>query len=595
MKNIATLAITFFFCLPALLNAQSLVLQSSNPADGSTSVQLVTNVSFTFNKALDTEAMLFEYEEVFDPEPYDFVTISGEPTFSNNDRTITLPVIHFEEGDYLWFVTGARAADGSDQTVPYLVRYTTLDQNGPWQVSGNLTFEDDDNGGLPASGISQLGRDVVYSPGTIQRLATPSKAQREKVIDMVRTYVAETTGTTDKQSINPEMIFNNDEMSAVAVLFDGNPFAFDDEDDEETEPVVRAAAIANPDGSYSIPYVRDGVYYPFAIAFEEDGFEAAFGFYDPDGTGVPATITVAGSNVSGIDMVLGSLGPITASEALETLTTTYAPLIEGQELISIITFTSSFGSTVEATGKSIFWAFVYHDRSEDIAMVYTLFPFGSVEIDDDAEGWFMDIAGEDENFPDQIDYSQMGTITAFADSDMITAVIEQNGGAAFREMIEQGAISFISYSAANFYWVDLEDDLASDRFLWKLQYGASDFTGFSSSAIFYADMQTGEFITGTFTSIAENSDVPATVELKQNYPNPFNPATVIPFRLDTDSDVRLAIYNMLGQEIATITEGRLAAGEHRVTWDAGNLSSGIYLYRLNVDGQTLTRKMVLVK
>jgi hypothetical protein len=81
-------------------------------------------------------------------------------------------------------------------------------------------------------------------------------------------------------------------------------------------------------------------------------------------------------------------------------------------------------------------------------------------------------------------------------------------------------------------------------------------------------------------------------ELEQNYPNPFNPSTTIPFQIAEGSNVSLRIYNMLGQEVATLVDGFLPAGRHEARWEAGDLPSGMYLYRLvnekNVQARTLT-------
>jgi flagellar hook assembly protein FlgD len=88
--------------------------------------------------------------------------------------------------------------------------------------------------------------------------------------------------------------------------------------------------------------------------------------------------------------------------------------------------------------------------------------------------------------------------------------------------------------------------------------------------------------------------------LLQNYPNPFNPETDITFYLPRQTSVTLAIYNMLGQQVAILASGQLAAGLHTVHWDgrdaSGRLvSSGIYLYRLNSSEFTESRKMLLLK
>lgn len=83
--------------------------------------------------------------------------------------------------------------------------------------------------------------------------------------------------------------------------------------------------------------------------------------------------------------------------------------------------------------------------------------------------------------------------------------------------------------------------------------------------------------------------------LNQNYPNPFNPTTNISYELPSTSQVELKVYNSLGQEVATLVDTKMNAGHHSVEFDASRLSSGIYIYRLVSDGQSITRKMMLIK
>ena len=87
----------------------------------------------------------------------------------------------------------------------------------------------------------------------------------------------------------------------------------------------------------------------------------------------------------------------------------------------------------------------------------------------------------------------------------------------------------------------------------------------------------------------------ATFQLKQNYPNPFNPSTVISYELPFNSPVTLKVYDVLGREIKTLVSYRQNAGSHSVTFNAGNLPSGIYFYRLQAETYSETKKLILLK
>jgi hypothetical protein len=83
--------------------------------------------------------------------------------------------------------------------------------------------------------------------------------------------------------------------------------------------------------------------------------------------------------------------------------------------------------------------------------------------------------------------------------------------------------------------------------------------------------------------------------LAQNYPNPFNPITSISFSLPEGQYTSLKVYNLLGEEVATLVEKELSAGTYKVDFDASMLPSGLYLYRLSAGQFTQSKKLMLVK
>jgi hypothetical protein len=98
-------------------------------------------------------------------------------------------------------------------------------------------------------------------------------------------------------------------------------------------------------------------------------------------------------------------------------------------------------------------------------------------------------------------------------------------------------------------------------------------------------------------------EIPMTALLKQNYPNPFNPTTTIQYQIPRQIDggqatagrVVLKIYNLLGQEVATLVDEIQEPGFRSVVWNAGDVASGVYFYRLQTSSFVQTRKMLLLR
>jgi hypothetical protein len=98
----------------------------------------------------------------------------------------------------------------------------------------------------------------------------------------------------------------------------------------------------------------------------------------------------------------------------------------------------------------------------------------------------------------------------------------------------------------------------------------------------------------------EDVILPTYTRLYDNYPNPFNPRTSINFALATSGAVKLEVFNILGQNVRTLVDDQMIAGNHTITWDSrdengGAVASGAYFYRLTTDDYSSTKKMLLVK
>ena len=134
------------------------------------------------------------------------------------------------------------------------------------------------------------------------------------------------------------------------------------------------------------------------------------------------------------------------------------------------------------------------------------------------------------------------------------------------------------------------------------------YVGDYPSTVIHSSSFPAEVIAGPLTKAGENGwvltgsflegdllDLPSEFALLSNYPNPFNARTVIDYQLPVGSSVRLDVYNILGEKVVTLVDEEQEAGYRSVTWDASEIASGIYFYKLTAGDYTATRRMMLVK
>jgi hypothetical protein len=145
--------------------------------------------------------------------------------------------------------------------------------------------------------------------------------------------------------------------------------------------------------------------------------------------------------------------------------------------------------------------------------------------------------------------------------------------------------------------------------LWGIMQSISGQSSYRSySFLWYVEATDGLFTTNSdptpghyltmvsdgITSV-QSAPRPTNVSLAQNYPNPFNPSTTIRFNTTKRGAVSLKVFDLLGSEVATVHQGLLDAGEHTVQFDASALRSGVYVYRLDAEGKSFSRRMVVMK
>jgi choice-of-anchor B domain-containing protein len=169
-------------------------------------------------------------------------------------------------------------------------------------------------------------------------------------------------------------------------------------------------------------------------------------------------------------------------------------------------------------------------------------------------------------------------------------------------------ILYVSHHTAGLRLVDLRNPYTPVEFAFHDTYPNSNaaitegnwscYPFFNSGKIISSDMQTGLYVHAIIndpTFINNSNIVLRNFSLSQNYPNPFNPNTIINYEIRITNFIKLKVYDVLGNEIATLVNEKLSPGSYEVQFDGSNLSSGIYFYRLETEKFTETKRMLLIK
>ena len=113
---------------------------------------------------------------------------------------------------------------------------------------------------------------------------------------------------------------------------------------------------------------------------------------------------------------------------------------------------------------------------------------------------------------------------------------------------------------------------------------------------FSGDFEIAEIIVANSQyEVSVNLPLAISYSLSEAYPNPFNPTTTMTLTMPVSGDIKVEVYNLLGQVVSTLTSGYMEVGTYTLTWDASDISSGMYFVKAQADGFTKTQKLMLVK
>ena len=163
-------------------------------------------------------------------------------------------------------------------------------------------------------------------------------------------------------------------------------------------------------------------------------------------------------------------------------------------------------------------------------------------------------------------------------STILSQILSQNSRVAWSSF----NVGFAKFQTSN----TIVNSVAGQNFVGTSLLGNAEIiSGFLADTLFRT----------VITAVHDQEGLPSTYSLAQNYPNPFNPSTSISYQLPRQSYVTLIIYNILGREIATLVDEMKQPGKYFVQWNASDIPTGVYFYRLVTGNYVQTKKLVLMK
>jgi hypothetical protein len=349
-------------------------------------------------------------------------------------------------------------------------------------------------------------------------------------------------------------------------------------------PPFAAWANVNSNGTYLIPNVANGTYWP--IAAKDVNHD---GSLDPNnGIDVLAfgdSIIINNASITNFNMTFINFAPKVFSETI-TIADSLAKNLAADKVLRKIS-----AWDVDTLGRSQSWEFAYTFNSNAPAQAIQVQSSGSKTYT------------LDQGYMDWI--KMLNPITGYqsaASSATVVANAENGGGKAFRVLPHPDSLQFrieLSIADQKYSWFG-GWGFDTSKIYWAvaytLQYQVSqNQSNTVKGKYFLCDLATGAVILTQTMGVKEEMSIPEKFSLLQNYPNPFNPTTNIKFTIPSSNFTSLKIFDLLGKEVAVLVNEKKDAGEYTIPFNAARLPSGIYFYQLRSGNFVEAKKMVLMK
>jgi hypothetical protein len=523
-----------------------------------TGIVLLTQVTFS-QPELDIKPNRIEFEDLFNRYDYAYLINKG-------DQILTIDSLNYKENNYI--------IDFEDnQTLPFTI-------NPDDSVKMNVTL----SGYYYITISDTLDTIYVYNNG----IESPELLRVK--IDFFEDEYGEINGTVT-DSLQPL------ESAVVYFFYNGIYLLGTDSTD-----VSGNYQITLPEGEYTIATEKEGYY----VVFHDSTYDPYFA----------AIVSLDSSEVKTIDFNM--------MEISDTLLS-----VSGEVIDSTIGFPLDKGIIIVRKGTHVPTPLSQTDFIEDTINVFAGFikPDGSYKVNVQSDNYYYIQAFTNNFLPGY--YNDEGNASVFwqnSDSVLINTIITDKNINLVRDSSYGGgsASGFINFSVEgsqyDFEGITLLARSLDNGSLYSYNFGKED-GAFKITNIPFGTYEivgqkigldnalsqsitidpfntqiTNITITFIVTNVVkEKLDIPDKIELYPNYPNPFNPVTIIKFKLHETEFITLKVYNIIGQEVATLVNGTLETGSYEVSFNAENLNSGVYFYTLQVGSFTRTKKMILLK